>query len=174
MKQIVNRVLIATLLVSFVLVPARTAGAQVRVTDDEIREILRDRIDVAKKSVGIVVGLVDDQGIRIVSYGKPNQNSDQMVNADSVFEIGSVTKVFTATNCDSTGPTRYAACVVLANTRLGVNKRVRKLLGVSKASFATSEEMIELTGMEAGGVTPFALPADLPIYVNGRVRQLNG
>jgi len=97
MKQIVNRVLIATLLFSFVLLPARIARAQAGITDDEIREILRARIDVAKKSVGIVVGLVDDRGIRIVSYGKPNQNSDQLVNGDSVFEIGSVTKVFTAT-----------------------------------------------------------------------------
>lgn len=96
MKQMINRVLIATLLVFFVSPPARVARAQGGVTDDEIREILRDRIDVAKKSVGIVVGLVDDKGIRIVSYGKPNQNSDGMVNADSVFEIGSVTKVFTA------------------------------------------------------------------------------
>ena len=95
MKQIVNRVLIATLLFSFVLLPARIARAQAGIADDKIREILRDRIDVAKKSVGIVVGLVDDGGLRIVSYGKPNQNSDQMVNADSVFEIGSVTKVFT-------------------------------------------------------------------------------
>jgi D-alanyl-D-alanine-carboxypeptidase/D-alanyl-D-alanine-endopeptidase len=97
MKKIINRALIATLLVSFVLLPARVARAQVGITDDEIREILRDRIDVAKKSVGIVVGLVDDKGIRVISYGKPNQNSDRMVDADSVFEIGSVTKVFTAT-----------------------------------------------------------------------------
>ncbi|HEX9422620.1 MAG TPA: serine hydrolase [Pyrinomonadaceae bacterium] len=97
MKQIINRVLIATLLVSFELLPARVARAQVGITDDEIREILRDRIDVAKKSVGIVVGLVDDKGIRIIGYGKPSQNSDRTVNADSVFEIGSVTKVFTAT-----------------------------------------------------------------------------
>ncbi|HKO96024.1 MAG TPA: serine hydrolase [Pyrinomonadaceae bacterium] len=98
MKHIVNRVLrvlIATLLVSFLL-PAGVARAQGGITDDEIREILRERIDVAKKSVGIVVGLVDDKGIRIVSYGKPNQKSVAMVNADSVFEIGSVTKVFTS------------------------------------------------------------------------------
>ncbi len=96
MKQIINRAVILTLLVSLLLLPSRVASAQAVITDDEIREILRDRIDVAKKSVGIVVGLVDDKGIRIVSYGKPNQNSDQTVNGDSVFEIGSVTKVFTA------------------------------------------------------------------------------
>lgn len=45
MKQTVNRVLIATLLVSFVSLPARVARAQVGITDDEIREIPRDRID---------------------------------------------------------------------------------------------------------------------------------
>ena len=48
-------------------------------------------------------------------------------------------------------PKVYVACVVLATTRLDVNKRVRKLMGVSKASFASAEEMNALTGMEIGG-----------------------
>ncbi|MBK8314589.1 MAG: serine hydrolase [Acidobacteria bacterium] len=51
---------------------------------------------VQRKSVGIVVGLVDEKGTRVISYGKPSQESTQIVNSDSVFEIGSVTKVFTA------------------------------------------------------------------------------
>jgi prolyl-tRNA editing enzyme YbaK/EbsC (Cys-tRNA(Pro) deacylase) len=69
------------------------------------------------------------------------------------------------------GPKKQAACVVLANTRLDVNKRVRHLLGVSKASFATADEMKELTGMEVGGVTPLALPRELPLYVDERVMR---
>lgn len=68
-------------------------------------------------------------------------------------------------------PATYAACVVLATTRLDVNKRVRKLLGVRKLSFASAEQTRDLTGMEIGGVTPFALPDDLPIYVDQRVRE---
>ena len=55
-------------------------------------------------------------------------------------------------------PKVFVACVVLATTRLDVNKRVRKLMGVSKASFASQKEMKILTGMEVGGVTPFSLP----------------
>ena len=97
MKQTINRIVIVALLLSLILLPARVTRAQAGLTDDEIRKILQDRIDVAKKGVGIVVGLVDEKGIRIISYGKPNKNSDQTVNGDSVFEIGSVTKVFTAT-----------------------------------------------------------------------------
>jgi D-alanyl-D-alanine-carboxypeptidase/D-alanyl-D-alanine-endopeptidase len=101
MKQIINRavtlVMMATLLVLLAVLPVGVTRAQAGITDDEIREILKDRIDVGKKGVGIVVGLVDDHGIRIIGYGKPNKNSDQTVNGDTVFEIGSVTKVFTAT-----------------------------------------------------------------------------
>ncbi len=70
-------------------------------------------------------------------------------------------------------PKQLAACVVLATTQLDVNKRVRKLLGVSRASFATAEEMMALTGMQVGGVTPFALPAELPLYVDERIMQLD-
>lgn len=69
-------------------------------------------------------------------------------------------------------PKKYVACVVLATTQLDVNKRVRKLMGVSKASFASAEQMNALTGMEVGGVTPFSLPADMPLYVDDRVMQL--
>jgi prolyl-tRNA editing enzyme YbaK/EbsC (Cys-tRNA(Pro) deacylase) len=70
------------------------------------------------------------------------------------------------------GPKRQAACVVTADTRLDVNKRVRNLLGVAKASFATAEEMTALTGMEVGGVTPLALPPELPLYVDERVMRV--
>jgi prolyl-tRNA editing enzyme YbaK/EbsC (Cys-tRNA(Pro) deacylase) len=66
-------------------------------------------------------------------------------------------------------PPRYVACVVLATTRLDVNRVVRKRLGVKKASFADPDQTRDLTGMLIGGVTPFGLPADLPIWVDARV-----
>jgi len=66
-------------------------------------------------------------------------------------------------------PKKFVGCVVLADTRLDVNKRVTKLMGVPKASFATAEEMITLTGMQVGGVTPFSLPPGVPLYVDERI-----
>ena len=63
-------------------------------------------------------------------------------------------------------PRQFSACVVKATTRLDVNRTVRSLMGVSKVSFASAEETKTLTGMMLGGVTVFALPADLPIYVD--------
>src|SRR5437773_4659535 len=70
-------------------------------------------------------------------------------------------------------PKKFVACVVLAQTRLDVNKRVTKLMGVSKASFATAEEMMALTGMQVGGVTPFSLPAGMPLYIDDRIPLLD-
>jgi len=66
-------------------------------------------------------------------------------------------------------PKLYAACVVLATTSLDVNHAVRNLLGVSRLSFASAEETAAVTGMLAGGVTPFGLPEGLPVYVDEAV-----
>ena len=68
-----------------------------------------------------------------------------------------------------TDPPKYAACVVLATTRLDVNRVVRHRFGAKKASFASGDQTVEMTGMMIGGVTPFALPADMPIWVDSRV-----
>ena len=66
-------------------------------------------------------------------------------------------------------PPRYVCCVVLATTRLDVNGLVRSRLGTRKASFASAADTEALTGMMIGGVTPFALPPDLPIWIDERV-----
>jgi prolyl-tRNA editing enzyme YbaK/EbsC (Cys-tRNA(Pro) deacylase) len=68
-------------------------------------------------------------------------------------------------------PPVYAACVVLATTRLDVNKVVRKRLGTRGASFARGEDTERLTGMAIGGVTPIGLPPELPLWVDARVME---
>ena len=87
-------------------------------------------------------------------------------------------------------PPVVAACLALATTKLDVNKRVRKLLGVRKLSFAPAEVTREVTGMAIGGVTPFGLtnvqptryvdgvaqrpePGTMPLWVDSRVADLD-
>ncbi|HEX4226672.1 MAG TPA: YbaK/EbsC family protein [Pseudonocardiaceae bacterium] len=67
------------------------------------------------------------------------------------------------------GETRYAACVILATTRADVNGVVRKRLDVRKASFAAMDDAVHRCGMAYGGITPFGLPADWPLLIDGAV-----
>ena len=63
----------------------------------------------------------------------------------------------------------FAVCVVLATTRLDVNRVVRKRLDVRKASFASADDTMLVTGMMIGGVTPFGLDGKLPLWVDTQV-----
>ncbi|MGD0655584.1 MAG: serine hydrolase domain-containing protein, partial [Thermoguttaceae bacterium] len=62
---------------------------------DAIHAFLQHRIEVEKRDVGIVVGIVDEHGSSIVSCGKLDNGTDQEVSGDTLFEIGSITKTFT-------------------------------------------------------------------------------
>ena len=88
---------------SAVLVPSSSPGQAAAQTDSvlsgektaEIREILRERVDKDKKTVGIVVGVINDKGSQVIGYGRLDKNNKKEVDGNTVFEIGSITKVFT-------------------------------------------------------------------------------
>jgi serine-type D-Ala-D-Ala carboxypeptidase/endopeptidase len=71
------------------------AGTGAVLPDKDIRAILADRIDVQRQGVGIVVGVIDPSGRRTVAYGS-TRKGEGPVDANTVFEIGSITKVFTS------------------------------------------------------------------------------
>ncbi len=76
-----------------------TACAQCAAADsltNAIHDLLRRRIQVEKRGVGIVVGLVSGQESSIVACGNMDTTTGREVNGDTVFEIDSVTKTFTA------------------------------------------------------------------------------
>ena len=68
-------------------------------------------------------------------------------------------------------PGQFSLSLVLAPTRLDVNRTVRDLMGVRKLSFANAEVTADLTGMLIGGVTPFGLDNEIPVFVDSRVME---
>ena len=65
-------------------------------SNDVIHGVLRARVDTFKQSVGIVVGVVDSTGTRFVSYGTTHVDGTAPVDEHTIFEIGSISKVFTS------------------------------------------------------------------------------
>jgi CubicO group peptidase (beta-lactamase class C family) len=64
--------------------------------NERIREILVKRIDQQKQAVGIVVGVIEPAGRRVVAYGKLANGDPRRLDGDTIFEIGSISKVFTS------------------------------------------------------------------------------
>jgi CubicO group peptidase (beta-lactamase class C family) len=66
------------------------------IPNNEIREILVKRVDQQKQAVGIVAGIIEPNGRRLVAYGNLAKDDPRTLDGDTIFEIGSVTKVFTS------------------------------------------------------------------------------
>ena len=64
--------------------------------DSEIRQILAGRVGRENLGFGIVVGVVDAKGRRVVAYGSLAKDDERSLDGDTVYEIGSMTKVFTS------------------------------------------------------------------------------
>jgi D-alanyl-D-alanine-carboxypeptidase/D-alanyl-D-alanine-endopeptidase len=85
---------------SFFLIPCKSLPGQTPksaadMSDAEIRGILNDRLD-AKSDLGIIVGLIHAGNTRVLSAGKVGPGGAPALDGNTVFEIGSATKVFTA------------------------------------------------------------------------------
>ena len=76
--------------------PKASARATSLTSDAEILALIKQRVD-EKRSAGIVVGVIDPDGrSRVVAYGDPGPGQPPL-DGNSVFEIGSISKVFTST-----------------------------------------------------------------------------
>jgi len=74
---------------------SQTPRPSADMSDADIRAILNERLD-PKVDIGIVAGLIHAGRTRVVWAGKAGPGGTQALDGDTVFEIGSATKVFTA------------------------------------------------------------------------------
>jgi D-alanyl-D-alanine-carboxypeptidase/D-alanyl-D-alanine-endopeptidase len=65
-------------------------------SEEAIQAILVQRIDVGHQSTGIVAVVSDKAGNRLFTYGRPDTPDNRPLDGETVFEIGSTTKVLTA------------------------------------------------------------------------------
>jgi D-alanyl-D-alanine-carboxypeptidase/D-alanyl-D-alanine-endopeptidase len=97
-----NRNLCCVVAIAFglILIPwssslGQTPKSATGLSDADIRGILNDRLD-PKLDLGIIVGLIQTRSTRLVSAGKAGPGGVPALEGNTVFEIGSATKVFTA------------------------------------------------------------------------------
>lgn len=100
------RPLAAALFAALVFAPVGThadvttttsTGAQTATLgDDEIARLVRFRIDRQKRATAAVIGVLRPSGRSIVAYRTPRSASEVEPRGDTVFEIASLTKIFTA------------------------------------------------------------------------------
>ena len=62
---------------------------------DQIKSLIIDRLDRNKTNAAMVIGLIDPNGTQFYGYGKLSNSSNATVNENTIFKIGSITKVFT-------------------------------------------------------------------------------
>ena len=62
---------------------------------DKLKETIQSLVDNNKTNAAIVVGLVDPNGTQFYSYGNMSNANPITVDKDTIFAIGSITKVFT-------------------------------------------------------------------------------
>jgi CubicO group peptidase (beta-lactamase class C family) len=66
------------------------------ISDAEIQQILAERIDQKRQTVGIVIGVIEDRGERVVAHGALNQGDPRPLNGSTTFELGGITSIFTS------------------------------------------------------------------------------
>ena len=88
---------IAALAFALAVLPAT---AQTQPTDAQIKAILAQRVDVEKQAIGLAAVVVEGDKVRIITHGTMRlataQDKVEPITPDTLFEVGSITKTFTA------------------------------------------------------------------------------
>lgn len=79
-----------------VLCSISSIGIHAQPTDARIKELLTLRVSADKRAIGLAAVVVQGSAVRIVTHGTLGLDRAAPVTADTLFEIGSVSKTFTS------------------------------------------------------------------------------
>jgi CubicO group peptidase (beta-lactamase class C family) len=65
-------------------------------SDAEIRAVLANLVDRKRVAPGMVIGVIEPSGRRVIAYGRLDADDPRTPDGDTLFELGSITKLFTA------------------------------------------------------------------------------
>ena len=131
-------------------------------TDDQVLTILQQRID-KNAARGIAVVLVDPDGsVRFLSKGQSGNPARPQIDADTLFEIGSITKVFTST----------VLAQRVAQGDLGLDTRLDEVMGAKPAWANPGVGAVTLRQLATHTSGLPRLPLDAN-FLGGMVRSLH-
>jgi serine-type D-Ala-D-Ala carboxypeptidase/endopeptidase len=93
MRSSNKRVVLFLIVIVVIGLPAMAQERFVDAYAGDIEVMLSDQL--ADSRGGMVIGLLDEHGSGVFSKGKLDNGKDGLVDGDTIFELGSVTKVFT-------------------------------------------------------------------------------
>ena len=91
-----RRIIVAAWTVPLVSILSAPAFAGPAPADAEIARLIRFRLEKQHAATGIVVGVLRPSGPSIVAYGATALKGGRKVGGDTIYEVASLTKVFTA------------------------------------------------------------------------------
>ena len=72
------------------------SGSTFKITD-QIKALINALVDKNKTNAAIALGFIDPNGTQFYGYGRVSNSSNATVDQNTIFAIGSITKVFTTT-----------------------------------------------------------------------------
>jgi D-alanyl-D-alanine-carboxypeptidase/D-alanyl-D-alanine-endopeptidase len=95
-KLIVTAALIGTIVATLTITPIYgSESPQPFKLTDEIKNGINAIVDTNKTNAAVVIGIIDPNGTQFYSLGKLSEANNSNVNENTIFAIGSITKVFT-------------------------------------------------------------------------------
>lgn len=107
-----------------------------------------------------------DPGVQIIEFDQDTSTAFLAARALDT-EVGQIAKsMLFKTKRDD-----YLMVVSTGDVKID-GKKVKDLTG-SRARMATAEEVLEVTGFQIGGVCPFALQTEVPVYLDESLKRYN-